>query len=277
MAYHDDEGYGSRELFKIGRNGPLHISLGAQIPEFEDFRARLAQAWVSNGKKITEDTYSGTQDGLFKSVNSTYKGLRSSSWVFVDGKPNVRILPETLVTKIQFDQGNVARGVTVMYNDEEVTFAAKREFIVSAGVFETPKLLMLSGIGPKDGLKQHGIQVLVNSPHVGQNLLDHPILSHVFRVQDGYGLDKRLLRAGPMNKAAVQQYEKDHSGPLSSTLLEIIGFSRVDDRLNRCKDYVEYKQKTGGIDPFDLRANRTFNSILWYVSFSAAQAVHSNG
>lgn len=83
---------------------------------------------------------------------------------------------------------------------------------------ETPKLLMLSGIVPKDGLKQHGIQVLVNPPHVGQNLLDHPILSHVFRVQDGYGLDNRLLRAGPMNKAAVQQYERDNSGPLSSTL-----------------------------------------------------------
>ena len=83
---------------------------------------------------------------------------------------------------------------------QAVVYIAKKEVIVSCGVFESPKLLMLSGIGPRDQLTQHGITSIVESPHVGQNLLDHPILSHVFKLKDGHGLDGHLLRAGPMKR-----------------------------------------------------------------------------
>lgn len=207
------------------------------------------QAWTSKGQKLTDDIYGGEVNGLFKSVNSTYKGVRSSSWTFVDGKPNVRILPQTVAKAITFD-GNVATGVTIVHKDTEVTFKANREVIVSSGVFESPKLLMLSGIGPKEVLAEQKIEPLVVSPHVGQNVLDHPILSHVFRVQDGYGLDNILLRAGPMYKAAVTQYQRDRAGPMSSTLLELVGFPRIDENLMKCKEYAEHKERNGGVDPF---------------------------
>ena len=62
---------------------------------------------------------------------------------------------------------------------EELSLTAKYEVIVSQGVFESPKLLMLSGIGPASEFKQHGIPVIVDSRHVGQNLLDHPIVPFV--------------------------------------------------------------------------------------------------
>ena len=74
--------------------------------------------------------------------------------------------------------------------------------IVSAGVFESPKLLMLSGIGPKDQLAQYGIECKVDSPNVGQNLQDHPIMPHVFKIRDGVGLDSHLLRYGYEKEAA---------------------------------------------------------------------------
>lgn len=191
-------------------------------------------------------------NGLFKSVSSVYKGVRSSSWVFVKDKPNVHVLAGVNSKKIIFDQGNVATGVAVIDRSDgkEGTFKAKREVIVSSGVFETPKLLMLSGIGPADVLSEHKITPVVQSPHVGQNVLDHPILSHVFRVKEGYGLDNILLRAGPMHTAAVQQYQREKKGPLASTLLEMIGFPRIDDWLMKSEEYVKAKQENGGVDPF---------------------------
>lgn len=73
---------------------------------------------------------------------------------------------------------------------------------------------MLNGIGPEDELPRHGIKPLVKSAHVGQNLLDHPILAHVFKLKDRYGLDLRVLRAGPEKDAAVSSYVSFHETKL---------------------------------------------------------------
>ena len=92
---------------------------------------------------------------------------------------------------------NTCKGVTVITaSGEELTFYATREVIVSQGVFESPKLLMLSGIGPQAELKKHNIPVLVDSPHVGQHLLDHPGVPFVLEVKEGYGMDDYVLRQG---------------------------------------------------------------------------------
>ena len=109
---------------------------------------------------------------------------------------------------------------------------------------------MLSGIGPADQLKQFNIPVKVESKHVGQNLLDHPIFPHVFKLKEGYGLDSHLLREGPSKDAAVQAYAKNHTGPYHSGLLELVGFPRIDARLEADAEYVEAKAAFGGLDPF---------------------------
>lgn len=69
---------------------------------------------------------------------------------------------------------------------QRVTYRAKREVIVSQGGSERPNLLVLSGISP-EVLAAYHIEPLVKSAHVGQNLLDHPILSHVYRFKMGTG------------------------------------------------------------------------------------------
>lgn len=249
-TYHDDEKLYDESLKKVGRGGPLHVSHSALVPELRPFRDALEKAWVSKGEQLEEDIYSGTQRGLVHCMDTIYDGVRSSSWVFVHGKPNVTVLGSTFSKSINFD-GTTATSVTVLVDGEkEVTFKAKKEIIVSQGVFETPKLLMLSGIGPEKELAAHGIKPVVKSEHVGQNLLDHPILPYVRRLKSGYGLEDHLLRPGPAHDAAVARYAKDKRGPLSSGLLELVGFPRVDEYLKNSKEYVEYKEKNGGVDPF---------------------------
>lgn len=78
---------------------------------------------------------------------------------------------------------------------------------------------MISGIDPKKELTRHGIDVIVDSAHVGQNLLDHPGVPFVLRAKDGFCIDDVLLRQTSKHKAGLEAYKKDHSGPVGSDLL----------------------------------------------------------
>jgi choline dehydrogenase len=233
-----------------GSNGPLNIAHCDLVPELAPFRDAMQKAWVSKGQKITEDVWSGKQSGIFRAVDTIYNGQRSTSAVFVEGKDNITIVSSTNSKSLEIVNGEVI-GVNVIGPDgKDYLFKAKNEVIVSQGVFETPKLLMLSGIGPREHLASKGIKTKVNSSHVGQNLLDHPILSYCFKMKDGYGLDDHLLREGPAFQGAVEAYHHNKTGPLSSGLLELIAFPRIDERLNTSKEYREYLTKNGGVDPF---------------------------
>ena len=90
----------------------------------------------------------------------------------------------------------------------------------------------------------------MESPHVGQHLLDHPIVPFVLEVKDGYSLDNHILRPGPLNDKALSTYQKDKTGPASSGFLELVGFPRIDERLEKYPAYREAKAANGGLDPF---------------------------
>ncbi|KAL6709906.1 hypothetical protein ACN47E_000691 [Coniothyrium glycines] len=250
VHYHDDESLYDTSLAKVGQDGPLHVSHAALVPELKPFRDALSAAWVSKGEKLSEDIYSGTMHGLTHSMETIYKGIRSTSGSFLKDKPNITILASTYSKKINFE-GTIAASVSVLVNGEnELKFTAKYEIIVSQGVYETPKLLMLSGIGPKKELAAHDIEAVVISEHVGQNLLDHPIMPYVRKLKDGIGAEDHIIRPGPAHSAAVERYTKDKTGPIASGLLELVGFPRIDKYLETSKEYVEYKKNSGGVDPF---------------------------
>ena len=91
-------------------------------------------------------------------------------------RKNLSILTDHWVTRILFDENNRALGVEYLDNafDRTATLMANREVIVSAGAIDTPKLLMLSGIGPAEHLQETGVDVRIDAPGVGSNLQDHP-------------------------------------------------------------------------------------------------------
>src|SRR5699024_9222897 len=110
--------------------------------------------------------------GFFQ-INSKKDGTRSSSSVSylhpIMDRENLDILTEHWVTQILFDDDNRATGVKYPSNpfDRREPLTASREVIVSSGAIDTPKLLMLWGIGPADHLKETGVDVRVDSPGVG--------------------------------------------------------------------------------------------------------------
>lgn len=253
-TYHGDPKDATRypaELAKIGAGGPLPIS-HADIPGLQNFREALIKAWTSRGLPLTENIYDGEMNGLTHSINSIYEGQRSGSYLFVKDKPNVTVVSQVRSKNLIIDYADrTCKGVTVIdSHGNEVSFYATREVILAQGVFESPKLLMLSGIGPARELARHGIDVVVDSRHVGQHLFDHPGVPFVLRIKDGYGMDGTLLRPGPKHDAAVAEYARDRSGPIGSGLLEMIGFPRIDEYLEKDPVYREAKAANGGLDPF---------------------------
>jgi choline dehydrogenase-like flavoprotein len=253
-TYHDDEGIYPKEVHNIGSGGPIHIAHSALIPEMQPFRDLLTKAWKSTGQPLTENIFDGEMHGLTHSVNTIYQGRRSGSFLAIEGKPNVTVLPEVHSKKLVIDEiTKTCKGVTVISpTGEELTFYATREVILSQGVFESPKLLMLSGIGPEAELKRHNIPVLVNSPHVGQHLLDHPGVPFVLEVKEGYGMDDYILRKGtPQHDKALEAYGNGkHGGPLGSGFLEMVGFPRIDSYLAKCPEYQDALASNDGKDPF---------------------------
>ncbi|SKZ96488.1 choline dehydrogenase-like flavoprotein [Mycobacteroides abscessus subsp. abscessus] len=93
----------------------------------------------------------------------------------LDKRPNLTVLTDSWVSGIVIDDSLRATGVTFLRPDLSGydTVDARREVIVTAGAIDTPKLLMLSGIGPADHLREIGVEVRVDSPGVGENLDDH--------------------------------------------------------------------------------------------------------
>ncbi|PWN89503.1 alcohol oxidase [Acaromyces ingoldii] len=260
VTYHDDKGLYDPALKKIGGGGPVDVSHSELIPEIEPFREALTKAWISKGEPLSEDFFDGEMNGLTHTVNTIYKGQRQGSFLFLKDKPNVTVLPLVHSKKLIIEKAShTCKGVTVIdQSGGELSFYATREVVLSQGVFESPKLLMLSGVGPSDELSRHGIETIVDSGHVGQHLLDHPAVPFVLRVKEGFGMEDELLRPGPRHDSVVSTYKQSKTGPMGSSLLEIGGFPRIDSYLEKVPEYREAKANNSGLDPFSPKGQPHF-------------------
>ncbi|CAG7926222.1 unnamed protein product [Penicillium olsonii] len=223
-TYHDEHKMYDARFSEIGCDGHVHVSHAELLPETEFFRQALTKAWTGEGHVVKEDIYDGEVHGLTHCISSVYGGIRSNSAAYLDGKDNIDFMFSSVATKLNFEsmenEPAVVASVTIVDQSQvSKTIWVRKEVIISAGVFETPKLLLLSGVGPRRELARHGLSPVIVSEHVGEHLLDHSILPHVFRLKDGAGLDHVLLQKGRHHDAARAQYEKDKTGPLASGLL----------------------------------------------------------
>ncbi len=156
-----------------GGDGPLHTQ-----------RARskdpLWEAWIEAGKAMgfgfTEDYNGEKQEGFGRSQSTIHMGKRdSAARAFLRPavrRGNVELRTKVHVTRVVME-GNRATGVEYSHLGRTVRVHAAKEVVLSGGVFNSPQLLMLSGIGPADHLRSVGVEPVVDSPYVGKNLQDH--------------------------------------------------------------------------------------------------------
>ena len=128
-------------------------------------------------------------------------------------RPNLTVHTDALVTRILIEDGR-ATGVTYLRHGQAETARAAGEVILSAGAVNSPQLLMLSGIGPAEHLIQIGIEVIADSPGVGANLSDHPMLPVIWSTPRLRGLWEKSGNAGAL------RWRLTHRGPLTSNVAE---------------------------------------------------------
>ncbi|CAD6590159.1 MAG: hypothetical protein ASARMPRED_004595 [Alectoria sarmentosa] len=133
-------------------------------------------------------------------------------------RPNLTVLTGISVNNIILDTGNGparAKGVRVTVKDIESIVKASKEVILAAGVFQTPKLLELSGVGDRKLLESHGIHVVIDNPNIGENLQDHLMTGISFEVMDGIFTGDGLMRQEPeIMQMAMEMYTTAKAGPL---------------------------------------------------------------
>ena len=156
-----------------GGSGPLYVSTGAMANPL--YRAFI-DAGVEAGYAYTEDMNGYRQEGLGPMDMTTYRGRRwSAAMAYLRparARSNLTVEPGCLVTRVVF-AGTRAVGVEYLRDGRLVRMRARREVIVSGGAINSPQILLLSGIGDADALKQRGITPVADVPGVGENLQDH--------------------------------------------------------------------------------------------------------
>ncbi len=145
-------------------------------------------------------------------------------------RDNVRLVTDALAERVVIEQGR-ARALEFRVAGEPALAHAEREIVVCAGAFNTPHLLMLSGIGPADHLREHGIAVANDLPGVGENLQDHASIGMLFEASGPYTFD-RELRADRF-ALSLLRWKLLGQGPLAGLPVGAQGFVRTREGLDR--------------------------------------------
>ena len=159
------------------------------------FASRSFTAARTLGLPRTDDFSGADAAGVGYWDLSTWNGRRSStSRCYIEpnrGRPNLHIVTEALVTKVEFE-GRAATGVVYQRGWQLHRARADAEVILSAGALQTPQLLQVSGIGPGDLLREHGIDVVHELEGVGENLMDHVQVGRKYTTKSRDTFNKRV-------------------------------------------------------------------------------------
>lgn len=215
-----------------GDRGPLHVSNGEK--DFAVYDAFLAAARES-GHPDNDDFNGASQEGAGLYQFTVKDGRRASvKHCYLDpakGRPNLRIELHARVRRILFE-GKTAVAVEYEQDGKVRVEPVGREVIVSGGAFNSPQILMLSGVGPAAELAKHGIPLVHDLPGVGENLHDHPDVMIVVKTKKRLGIALNPVGAWRALGALVR-YVRHKRGWLASPPTAAGGFFKTDAGLNR--------------------------------------------
>lgn len=210
-----------------GHSGPLNIGPARPTKSGK----LMLEAVKELGYPIIDESDGRVTDGFASMQYFANNGIRQSVMKRylrpAMSRSNLHVLPKAHVTKILLDKTNnevVARGVEYIHSGKLHKVKANREVIVSGGTAASPQILMLSGIGPAEHLRQHNIPVVVDSPNVGQNLDDHVTIHLVYSINVSNANDYERLFTTTKLLKYLPEYLTHGSGPLSTPSFEFDGF-----------------------------------------------------
>ena len=216
-----------------GDSGPLHVS---DLLSPRDISKAFVEAGIANGLDHNEDFNGEKQDGVglyqVTHFHGEKQGQRCSAAAaylhpIQQSRPNLTVITHAQANRVIFD-GKQATGVIYEKDGTKQTVMARHEVILCGGAFGSPKVLLLSGIGPRDQLQALGIGVVADAPEVGENLQDHldVVFDYEVNTTDVFGVG---AVAGMNFFKAMRQWRKDGTGLLSTNYAEGGAFFSVGD------------------------------------------------
>ncbi len=215
-----------------GVGGPLTVTDREPGHELTD---AVIAGMVEYGLPRNPDVNGATQEGAgyFQATTGNSKRWSTATAYLAPARArgNLVVRPNSMATRIVIGNG---RAVGVEYRENGVprTSRARGEVVVCGGVFNSPQLLQLSGIGPGALLQSFGIEVLRDIPAVGSHMQDHFYVRHAYRSTPGVTMND-LANSLPRQAMAYARYLLFKSGPLASNGVPAGGFARSDSRLER--------------------------------------------
>jgi len=210
-----------------GKGGPLHVTgLRTDNPVREMYLQAAREAQF----RIREDFNAEEQEGLGSYQVTQKNGERWSAargyiHPFMTTRANLRVETNAHATRILFE-GKRAVGVEYRQGKNIRQIRARREVILSSGAFQSPQLLMLSGVGDSAALARHGIATTHHLPGVGQNLQDHPDFVFGFTSDAPYFAGLSFGGIARIFKG-IAQYRRERRGPMTSNVAECGGFIKT--------------------------------------------------
>ena len=205
-----------------GTGGPLRVS-EQRSPRPLD--RRLIAACEAAGLRYNRDYNGPEQDGVSMFQVNQWGGRRFSGADAylrpVRARPNLTVRTRATALGIELERGRAVGVHVTGRSGRSELLRAEREVVLSAGAIGSPQLLQLSGIGAADDLRGVGIEVRHELPGVGRNLQDHPFVTVLSEVSDEdtlYGAD---------TPKALLEWVLRRTGPLSSTVAEVVAFHRT--------------------------------------------------
>lgn len=216
-----------------GRDGPLWVS---DLRSDNPFQQRFLEAARETGLPLNDDFNGAEQEGVgayqvTQKHGERYSAARAYLLPHIGVRDNLSVETRAQVQRILFE-GTHAVGVEVLQHGQVYVLRARREVILAAGAFQTPQLLMLSGVGPKVELQRHGIPLLHELPGVGQNLQDHPDFVFVYKTNS---LDAMGVSLGGCLKILkeIWRFRQERRGMLTSNFAEGGAFLKTCDTLDK--------------------------------------------
>ena len=215
-----------------GNEGSLHVT---EIIDDHATNEAMISAFEQYGVARSNDFNADSQDGTGRYHVTMQDGKRcSAATAFLDparSRVNLDIITNAYVSKINIENKKAISAEYVRAGVHK-TIHANREIILSAGAYHSPKILQLSGVGPAEHLKSIGINVISDSPELGENLQDHYMAPLAWSVKPNvYSYNRELSGLNLVKN--VLRYYLTRKGPMTIPAAQVGAFVRSDPSLER--------------------------------------------
>ncbi|MBP6546718.1 MAG: GMC family oxidoreductase N-terminal domain-containing protein [Phenylobacterium sp.] len=205
--------------------GPLNIS---DVTTRHPVSDAVVEACVEAGIPRNEDVNGENQEGVSYYQLTVKNGQRQSAAVAylhpAMGRANLKVETRALTTKVIFE-GRKAVGIEYIQDGVRKIAKARREVILAGGAINSPQLLQLSGVGPGELLRDHGIEVIADLPGVGENLQDHYVMGVTYRLKPGT-ISVNELTKGPRFLGEILKYAFQRKGLLTLSAAHVAAFCK---------------------------------------------------